>query len=84
MQIYCKAGIILYIISFKMDKKDLWPKEGKMKKGLIILAIVVVAALLIVLLEEKTNTKLTKRIPFVIAFACVGVWLYQPAKKEKQ
>lgn len=65
-----------------MDKKDFWPKEGKLKKGLIILAIVIVAALLITLLEEKTNIK-TKKLPFVIALACIGVWLYKPADKKE-
>jgi phage-related holin len=65
-----------------MDKKDFWPKEGKLKKGLIILAIVIVSALLITLLEEKTNIK-TKKITFVIAFACIGVWVYKPADKKE-
>ncbi len=66
-----------------MDKKDLWPKEGKLKKGLIILAIVVLGALAMVLIEEQTTIKLSKKIPLVIAFACIGVWLYNPVKKEK-
>jgi prepilin signal peptidase PulO-like enzyme (type II secretory pathway) len=66
-----------------MNKQELWPKEGKMKKIVIILAIVIASALLIVLFEEKTTLKVTKRIPFVIALACVAVWFYQPAKKEK-
>ncbi|NOT92368.1 hypothetical protein [Ferruginibacter sp.] len=65
-----------------MDKKQLWPKEGKAKKGFIILAIVIVGALLITLLEEKTKIKLSKRIPFVIAFACLGVWFYNPQKQN--
>jgi len=65
-----------------MDKKDFWPKEGKLKKGLIIFAIVIVAALLITLMEEKTNIK-TKRLPFIIALACIGVWLYKPADKKE-
>ena len=38
-----------------MDKQDLWPKEGKLKKGLIILVIVILSALLITLLEEKNR-----------------------------
>ncbi len=42
-----------------MGKKDFWPKEGKLKKGLIILAIVISGALLITLIEEKTNIKAT-------------------------
>jgi hypothetical protein len=64
-----------------MDKKDFWPNEGKLKKGLIIMAIVIVSALLITLLEEKTNIK-PKKLTFVIAFACIGVWLYKPADKK--
>lgn len=66
-----------------MEKKDLWPKEGKLKKGLIILAIVVISALLLVLFEEQTGKKPSKRLPVIIALVCVGVWVYQPAKKEK-
>lgn len=65
-----------------MDKKQFWPKEGKLKKGLIILVIVIVGSLLITLLEEKTTIKLSKRIPFVIAFACLGVWFYHPNKPK--
>lgn len=65
-----------------MDKKQFWPKEGKLKKGLIILAIVIVGSLLMTLLEEKTNIKLSKRVPFVIAFACLGVWFYKPEKPK--
>jgi hypothetical protein len=67
-----------------MDKKAIWPREGKLKKGLIILAIVIVGALLITLLEEKMDVKFTKRIPYVIAFACVGIWFYNPAKKSNE
>ncbi|MFM2327854.1 MAG: hypothetical protein RIR31_2056 [Bacteroidota bacterium] len=63
-----------------MYKKQLWPKEGKAKKGLIVLVIVIVGALLITLLKEKTNIKLSKKIPFVIALACLGVWFYNPEK----
>jgi hypothetical protein len=66
-----------------MTKQELWPKEGKLKKGLIVLAIVIVSALLITLLEEKTNFKHTKKLPVIIALGCVAVWLYQPQKKEK-
>ncbi len=65
-----------------MNKKEIWPKEGKLKKGLMILAIVIIGALLITLLEEKTNIKLSKRIPFVIALACLGVWFYNPQKQN--
>lgn len=64
-----------------MEKKDFWPKEGKLKKGLIILAIVIAGALLITLLEEKTNVRISKRMPFVIALICIGVWVYNPEKK---
>ncbi len=67
-----------------MNKQDLWPKEGKLKKGLIILAIVIVGALLITLAEEKTNFKLPRFVTFIIAFSCVGIWFYNPEKKEKQ
>ena len=66
-----------------MNKKEFWPKEGKLKKGLIILGIVIVGALLITLLEEKTNIKLSKRIPFIIAFSCLGVWFYNPQKSKE-
>ena len=66
-----------------MNKKEFWPKDGKLKKGLIILVIVIVGALLITLLEEKTNIKLSKRIPFVIALACLGVWFYNPTKPKE-
>lgn len=66
-----------------MEKKDFWPKEGKLKKGLIIFVIVIVSALLMTLLEEKTNFMHTNKLTFVVAFACITVWLYQPVKKEK-
>ena len=65
-----------------MNKTEWWPKEGKLKKGLIILGIVIVAALIMTLMEEKGVT-FTKRMPFVIALSCLAVWFYQPAKKEK-
>jgi hypothetical protein len=65
-----------------MDKKDFWPKEGKLKKGLIILGVVIVSALLITLLEEKTTIK-PKKLTFVVAFACIGVWLYKPSDKKE-
>ena len=67
-----------------MNKKDLWPKKGKLKKGLIILAVVAVAALGIVLIEEKTGVKLSKKIPMIIAVACVGIWFYQPEKEKSE
>lgn len=65
-----------------INKQDFWPKEGKAKKGLSILAIVIVSALLITLLEEKTNVKL-KKMPIVIAFSCIAVWLYTPEVKKR-
>jgi hypothetical protein len=65
-----------------MNKNEWWPKEGKLKKGLIILGIVIVASLLITLMEEKGLT-FTKRMPFVIALACLGVWFYQPVKNNQ-
>lgn len=66
-----------------MNKKEFWPKEGKLKKGLIILAIVIVGSLIITLLEEKTSINLSKRVPFVIALSCLGVWFYKPAAKKE-
>ena len=66
-----------------MNKQEFWPKEGKLKKTGIILVVVILAALLITLLEEKTNFKHTSRLPFVIAISCIGIWLYQPAKKQE-
>lgn len=66
-----------------MNKQEFWPKEGKLRKGLIILAIVVITALLFVLFEEKTGHIVSKKITMVVVFACVGVWFYQPAQKEK-
>ena len=65
-----------------MNKKEFWPKEGKLKKGLIILAIVIVSALAIVLIEEKTNIKVSKKITIAIAFASLAVWLYNPEKSK--
>ena len=65
-----------------MTKQDLWPREGKLKKGLIILAIVVLASLLIVLLEEKTQFKAGKKLPLIIAFMCLAVWAYKPKEKN--
>ncbi len=65
-----------------MTKSDLWPKDGKLKKGLIIVAVVITSALLITLLEEKTNIKAGKKLPLVIAFACIAIWVYTPANKE--
>ncbi len=65
-----------------MNKTEWWPKEGKLKKGLIILGIIIVASLLMTLIEEKGVT-FTKRMPFIIALSCLAVWFYQPAKKEK-
>ena len=64
-----------------MNKQEFWPKEGKLKKAGIILVVVILAALLITLLEEKTNFK---HLPFLIAISCIGIWLYQPAKKQEE
>ena len=66
-----------------IDKSQFWPKKGKLKKGLIILAIVIVGSLSITLLEEKTNIKFSKRVPFVIALACLGVWFYNPENHKR-
>jgi uncharacterized membrane protein YebE (DUF533 family) len=68
----------------QVSKKDLWPKEGKLKKVLIIFAIVAVGALLITLVEEKTNIKLSNKATVGIALACIGVWVYKPEKKQDQ
>lgn len=43
---------------------------------------VIISALLMTLLEEKTNFKYTKKLTFAIALTCIGVWIYQPKKKE--
>ncbi len=64
-----------------MEKQEFWPKEGKLKKGLIVLAVVIISALLMTVLEEKTNFKQTKKLTLVIALACIAVWIYQPKKK---
>ena len=66
-----------------MTKQDLWPERGKLKKGLIVFAIVVVSALLMTLLEEKTQFRHTKKLTFAVALLCIGVWVYQPKKKEQ-
>lgn len=66
-----------------MNKQEFWPREGKLKKAGIILVVVILSALLITLLEEKTNFKHTSRLPFVIAISCIGIWLYQPVKKQE-
>lgn len=66
-----------------MGNQQLWPKEGKLKKGLIILVIVIVSSLLITLLEEKTKFKHTDKLAVVIALSCAGIWFYHPDKKEK-
>jgi hypothetical protein len=66
----------------KFSKEDFWPKTGKLKKGLIILAIVILGSLGMVLIEVKSNITLSKRVPMVIAFACLAVWFYNPVKKE--
>lgn len=67
-----------------MDKQEFWPKEGKRKKGLIILTIIVTAALLITLLEAKTGFKQAKSVSFVIVAACIAVWFYKPQEGGKQ
>lgn len=66
-----------------MTKIDFWPKDGKLKKGLIVLAVIMVASLLIVLLEEKTQFKAGKKLTMIIAFACIGIWVYKPADKKE-
>ena len=65
-----------------MNKQDLWPKAGKLKKLLLIVCIVIAGALLITLAEEKLTVKLPRFITYMIAFSCVGIWLYNPAKKK--
>lgn len=66
-----------------MTGKEFWPKEGKLKKGLIIAAIVLLSALLITLIEEKTNFKHSDKLVFAIALSCAGIWFYQPARKDE-
>jgi hypothetical protein len=66
-----------------MTKQEIWPKEGKLKKGIIIILIVILAATGITLLEEKTNFKAGKKLPLIIGLACVAVWFYPAPKKEK-
>lgn len=65
-----------------MKKNEFWPKEGKLKKGLIILAIVVVSVLAATLLEEKNGLRLSKKMYMVIAFLCIAIWIYQPGNKN--
>lgn len=65
-----------------MEKKDFWPKQGKLKKGLIILAIVIAASLLAVLLQEKYGIKLSNKAFVPVAVACVAIWVYQPGAEE--
>lgn len=65
-----------------MKKQDLWPKEGKLKKGLIILAIIIVTSLLLTMLKEKTSFKYTNKLTFAIAISCIAIWVYTPNKKE--
>jgi len=62
--------------------QQVWPKNGKLKKALIILSIVIVASLAAVLLEEKTKIKLSQRSFYLVSFLCVGIWLYQPKTAE--
>lgn len=66
-----------------ITKQDLWPKEGKLKKLLIIIGIIAIGALSITLIEENAGFKLPRKAPMIIAFICIGVWVYSPAKKEK-
>ena len=62
----------------RFSKEELWPKQGKLKKVLIIFAMVIVSALLITLLEEKTGFKAGRKLSFIIALICIGVWVYKP------
>ncbi len=68
----------------QFDKKDIWPKEGKLKKGLIILAIIIVGVTAITLIEEQSAVKFTKRMPVILGLACAGVWFYNPSKNNKE
>lgn len=65
-----------------MNKNEFWPKEGKLRKGLIILAIVIVSSLTAALLEEKNGLRLSKKVYMVIAFLCIAIWIYQPGNKN--
>lgn len=65
-----------------MNKNEFWPKEGKLRKGLIILAIVIVSSLTAALLEEKNGLRLSKKVYMVIAFLFIAIWIYQPGNKN--
>jgi hypothetical protein len=67
-----------------MTKKDLWPEEGKLKKGLIILAIVIVASLVAVLIQEKYGIKLSSKAFTPVAVACIAIWVYRPTPESKE
>lgn len=68
----------------QIDKKDLWPKQGKLKKALLILAVVAGGALGMVLLEEQTGWKAGSKIPFLIALSCLAIWFHKSDKEKKE
>ena len=79
-----KARFTFLEIFIPMDKKDFWPKEGKLKKGLIILALVLVAALVAVLIQEKYGIKLSSKVFTPVVVACIAIWAYRPTPESKE
>ncbi len=61
-------------------RNEIWPKTGKLKKGLIILAIVIVVTTGATLLQEQTGRELSSRVYFPVALCCAAIWFY-PGKK---
>lgn len=67
-----------------MEKMNIWPRQGKLKKMLIILGIVAVTALGMVLLEEQTHIKLSNKAIFPVVLTCVAIWFHQPKENKEQ
>ena len=67
----------------EINKNQLCSQTGKLNKALIIVCIVIVSALLFVLLEEKSGFRISHKLTYLVAFACVAIWLYQPATKNE-
>ena len=67
-----------------IDKSQLWPKEGKLKKGLIILAIVIVGSLLITLLKKRqiSNCQRESRLLLPLSVWVSGFMLPRIKKKS--
>ena len=79
-----KARFIFLLIFIQMTKNDLWPEEGKLKKGLIILAIVLVASLVAVLIQEKYGIKLSNKVFTPVVVVCIAIWVYRPTPESKE